>query len=403
MTDRKESGFIMNLRNLQDKSKEIEWLLDEADDQGYLTLDQIVEAFPEAEEDMADLEDLFAHLYDQDIEIYDNEAAAQEKKDMDGPDFDQNVEEEPTSDLSNISVDNTISLYFKEMGREPLLTREEEVMLAKRMERGKEAKRKLDENGHGPEERAELEHLINEGEAAREHLIKANTRLVVSIAKRYRGQGLSYLDLIQAGNLGLIRAADKFDYTMGNKFGTYATWWIRQSIARTLKQQGRNIRIPVHTTDRIRKLHKAAGRLEQDLGRHPTPEEIAMEVDLEPDQVRWLLDVSRRPLSLETPIDEEGDSEFGDFIEDKKAPSPAQNAEMHMLHEELEEALSTLSPREVRVLNMRFGLGGQDTYTLKEVGEKFGVTRERIRQIEGKALKKLRHPRHRRKLQAYLS
>lgn len=382
--------------------EDIEWLLDEADEQGYLTLGQIIEAFPEAEEDLSELEDLFAYLQEQEIEVVESEDEIVEV-DLEEGDLGEESQEVGPSDLSNISIDNAVSLYFREMGREPLLTREQEVELAKTMERGEEAKRKLDQNGHSSEEQEHLEQLVTEGKEAREHLIKANTRLVVSIAKRYRGQGLSFLDLIQAGNVGLIKAADKFDHTRGTKFGTYATWWIRQSVARTLKQQGRNIRIPVHTNDRIRELYKVAARLEQDLGHRPTPEEIAEEVDLEPERVRWLLGVSQRPLSLEKPVDEDGESEFGDFLEDEDVPSPAQRAEMHLLHEDLQDALSTLTPREVRVLRMRFGLGGADTYTLREVGEKLGVTRERIRQIEGKALKKLRHPRYRRRLRAYLS
>ena len=382
--------------------EDLEWLLDEAEEQGYLTIEQIIEAFPEAEEDLSELEDLFAYLQEQEIEVVESEDEMVEV-DLGEDDLGGDSPETDAADLSNISIDNAVSLYFREMGREPLLTREQEVELAKKMERGQEAKRKLDQDGHSLEERERLERLITEGKEAREHLIKANTRLVVSIAKRYRGQGLSFLDLIQAGNVGLIKAADKFDHTRGTKFGTYATWWIRQSVARTLKQQGRNIRIPVHTNDRIRELYKVAARLEQDLGHRPTPEEIADEVDLEPERVRWLLGVSQRPLSLEKPVDEEGESEFGDFLEDEDVPSPAQRAEMHLLHEDLQDALSTLTPREVRVLRMRFGLGGADTYTLREVGEKLGVTRERIRQIEGKALKKLRHPRYRRRLRAYLS
>jgi len=387
---------------IEQQFEDIGWLLDEAEEEGYLTLDQIMEAFPEAEEDLAELEDFFTYLHEQDIQVVENRSEALE------PDSEEDVVQESRddpgpSDLSEISIDNAVSLYFKEMGREPLLTREEEVQLAKRMERGQEAQKALEKNGHEPERRAEFERLITDGKEARSHLIRANTRLVVSIAKRYRGRGLSFLDLIQAGNIGLIKAADKFDYERGTKFGTYATWWIRQSVARTLKQQGRNIRIPVHTNDRIRKLYQVASRLEQDLGRRPTPEEIAEEVDLEPERVRWLMGVSQRPLSLEKPIDEDGESEFGDFLEDEDTPSPAQRTEMHLLHEDLQDALSTLTPREVRVLRMRFGLGGADTYTLREVGEKLGVTRERIRQIEGKALKKLRHPRYRRKLRPYLS
>lgn len=387
---------------LEEQLEDVEGLLDKADEQGYLTIGQIMEAFPEAEDDLSELETLFHYLQEQDVDVVENEEEMVEA-DLETGSLSDDSEDDDRSDLSDISIDNAVSLYFREMGREPLLTREEEVELAKRMELGKEAKRGLEDDGYSPEERERLEGLIVEGKEARERLIKANTRLVVSIAKRYRGQGLSFLDLIQAGNVGLIKAADKFDHTRGTKFGTYATWWIRQSVARTLKQQGRNIRIPVHTNDRIRKLYQVAARLEQDLGHRPTPEEIAEEVDLEPERVRWLLGVSQRPLSLEKPVDEDGESEFGDFLEDEDVPSPAQRAEMHLLHDDLQDALSTLTPREVQVLRMRFGLGGANTYTLREVGEKLGVTRERIRQIEGKALKKLRHPRYRRRLRPYLS
>ncbi len=393
---------MMERYEIEEQFEDIGWLLDEAEENGYVTLDQIMEAFPEAEDDLSDLEDFFTYLHEQDVQVIGSESEVIET-DIEEQVVDKNADDVEPSDLSAISIDNAVSLYFKEMGREPLLTRDEEVMLAKRMELGRKAKKKLDQNGHSSEERQDLEGLVADGKEARSHLIRANTRLVVSIAKRYRGQGLSFLDLIQAGNIGLIKAADKFDYERGTKFGTYATWWIRQSVARTLKQQGRNIRIPVHTNDRIRKLYQVAARLEQDLGHRPTPEEIAEEVDLEPERVRWLLGVSQRPLSLEKPIDEDGESEFGDFLEDEDTPSPAQRTEMHLLHEDLQDALSTLTPREVRVLRMRFGLGGADTYTLREVGEKLGVTRERIRQIEGKALKKLRHPRYRRKLRPYLS
>jgi RNA polymerase primary sigma factor len=392
----------MKRTGIEEQLEGVEWLLDEADEHRYLTVEQIVEAFPQAEDDLVELEDLFTHLQDQGVQIVESEEEIVEgniEQEMWSDDSDRG--ESP--DLSDISVDNTVSLYFTEMGREPLLRREEELTLAGKMKQGKEAKKELDQNGHSCEQRQWLEHLIAEGEEARGHLIKANTRLVVSIAKRYRGQGLSFLDLIQAGNVGLIKAADKYDHTRGTKFGTYATWWIRQSVARTLKQQGCSVRIPVHTNDLIRRLQKRAAGLEQELGRCPTPEEIAYEVDLEPERVRWLLGVSQRPLSLEKPVDEEGESELGEFLEDENAPSPAQSTEMHLLRENLQDALSTLRPREVRVLRMRFGLDGEDTHTLKEIGEKLGVTRERIRQIECMALKKLRHPRHRRKLRPYLS
>ena len=390
----------------REQSNRIQWLLEEADEQGYLTLDQILEAFPETEDDLAQLEDLFATLYDRGIEVYDSEEEAREKrakmeKEL-GGDGDGDCSGAP--DLSSIPVDDSVGLYLSEMSRVPLLTYKEEVELAKRLERGREARRELAHNGHDLQERARLKRLVERGEEARRHLIKANTRLVVSIAKRYQRLGLPFLDLIQAGNLGLIKATDRFAYRRGYKFGTYATWWIRQAVTRALSQQARTIRIPVHMTDRIRKIIKTARRMEQVLGRQPTSEEIAEEVVLKPNEVRWMLQVSQRPISLERPVgEEEGASEFGNFIEDKSAPSPAQSAEQHLLREDLEKMLITLPPREVRILCLRFGLQGKRSHTLKEVGEKLGVTRERVRQIERRALRRLRHPRHRRRLRNYLS
>jgi RNA polymerase primary sigma factor len=376
--------------------------MEQAAEQGYLVFDQITAAFPEVEDDLSDLEGFFSDLHEAGISVYDDEEEAEAALVDEEDEFDRGNGAEDTSVLSDISPNDTISLYFREMGREPLLAREEEVALAKRMERGEEAGKELARNGHGREEQEELERLVQDGKAAREHLIKANTRLVVSIAKRYRGQGLSFLDLIQAGNEGLIKAADKFEYERGFKFGTYATWWIRQSVARTLKNRGRTIRIPVHTTDRIRKLYQTVQRLEQDSGCRPTPEEIAEAMNMKPEKVRWLLQVSQRSYSLDKPMNEDGDSEFGDLIGDDSVPMPSQSAEQHILREELEEALSTLPPREVRVLRLRFGLGGQEPHTLQEIGDKLNLTRERIRQIEGMGLRKLRHPRHRRKLESYL-
>ncbi|MBI5931498.1 MAG: RNA polymerase sigma factor RpoD [Chloroflexi bacterium] len=306
-------------------------------------------------------------------------------------------------DLTEVSSDDTVGLYLKEMARVPLLTTEEEISLAQRLEKGKEAGEKLARlNGHCPEEeRLKLVEMVDDGRDARDHLIKANTRLVVSIAKRYMGRGVPFLDLIQEGNLGLMKAVEKFDYKRGYRFSTYATWWIRQTITRAIADQGRTIRVPVHMSDRIRHLYKTARELEQKHGRKPTPEEIAQEMDLEPRKVQWMLKVSWRPLSLERPVGEDEESELGNFIEDYTMPTPLQSAYQNLLREKLDEVLSTLTPREARILRLRFGLQNGRSYTLEEVGQKFGLTRERIRQIEGKALRRLRHPRRSRQLRDF--
>jgi len=305
--------------------------------------------------------------------------------------------------LKNVSIENTVGLYLREVGRVPLLTRTEEVELARQLEQGREAQHQLANNGRSSQKRARLQCSVQEGQEARRQLIRANTRLVVSIAKKYQGLGMPLTDLIQSGNVGLIRATDRFDYRRGYKFGTYATWWIRQAIIRTLSQQGRTIRLPVYMSDRVRKLAKTAQGLEQGLGRRPTPEEIAQETSFNPEEVRWMLRISQRPVSLEKPVGgEEGASELGHFIEDEKAPLPTEDVERHLLREDLERIISSLKPREARILRLRFGLGNAEYHTLKEIGEKLGVTKERVRQIERRALGKLRHPRHSRDLQNYL-
>jgi RNA polymerase primary sigma factor len=387
---------------LQERSDRIAWLLDEARERGYLTLGAILEAFPEIEDDLDQLDDLVALLYDQGVEIRDPQEDSEESSDQVEGEAAGEAERVDAPDLSRIPADDTVSLYFREMSHVPLLTVEEEMNLTRRIERGREARRELARNGHAAQERSRLQRLIEQGEEARAHLIKANTRLVVSVAKKYRGHGLPFLDLIQAGNVGLIRAADKFDYRLGNKFCTYATWWIRQAITRSLSQQGRTIRIPVHMNARIRRVYGIAQRLEQDLGRRPTPEEIAEEMGMAPATVRWLLRVSWRPLSLERPVGREGDSELGIFIEDERAPSPVETAERSGLREQVEKLLATLPPREARVLRLRFGMRDGRAHTLEEVGHKLGVTRERARQIACKALRKLRHPRRSRALRTFL-
>ena len=373
-------------------------LLERADSQGFLTTDDILDVLPDADENAPLLEDVFAYLHAMGVEIF-----GERTGEPDVEKLDEVTEEEDTFDLSGVASDDTVGLYLKEMARVPLLSTEEEVELAKRLEAGNIARGELAMLGDEVDEarRRELEAIIEDGKEARDHLIKANTRLVVSIAKKYMGRGVHFLDLIQEGNLGLMKAVEKFDYTRGYRFSTYATWWIRQTITRAIADQGRTIRVPVHMSDRIRKLYKTARELEQENGRKPTPEEIAARMDLEPRKVQWMLRVSWRPMSLEHPVGEEEDSELGSFIEDETTPTPTQSAYQNLLREKVEEVLGTLTAREARILRLRFGLQNGRSYTLEEVGHKFGLTRERIRQIEGKALRRLRHPRRSRQLKDF--
>ena len=306
--------------------------------------------------------------------------------------------------LELIGSDDTVGLYLKEMAHIPLLSQKEEIDLAKRIELACEARQQLSQTERSlkPGQRRELENQIRDGYLAREHLIKANTRLVVSIAKKYLGNGVPFLDLIQEGNLGLMRAVEKFEYKRGFRFSTYATWWIRQTITRAIADQGRTIRVPVYMTDRIRKMYRTLYKMEQELGYPPSEEELAVEMEIDPKKIKWMLQVSWAPVSLESPIGDDEESEFGMFVEDKGSPSPAQTVYQEMLRERINEVLSTLSPREARIIRLRFGLDCDKPYTLEEVGRKFGLTRERIRQIEGKALRRLRNPRQARLLREYL-
>ena len=327
--------------------------------------------------------------------------------DFDEDDLDDDYsldEDDPNEnyDMLAMSSSDTVGLYLKEMARVPLLNTEEEVQLAKRLEVADNCVRKLRKDP-AHKKAAEWQTKIADGEDAREHLIKANTRLVVSIAKKYMSRGVPFLDLIQEGNLGLMKAVEKFDYRRGFRFSTYATWWIRQTITRAIADQGRTIRVPVHMSDRIRRLYRVARQLEQEYGRKPTADEIAKEMQCEPRKVQWMLRVSWQPLSLEHPVGEDEDSELGNFIENDSEPTPAQHTHDNLLREKIEQVLATLTPREARILRLRFGLQNGRCYTLEEVGQKFGLTRERIRQIEGRALRRLRHPRRARQLQDYMS
>ncbi len=305
-------------------------------------------------------------------------------------------------DLVGLTSSDTVGLYLKEMARVPLLSTDEEIALAVRLETGLECQRRLERDPHSPHA-LEWKLQLEDGLNAREHLIKANTRLVVSIAKKYMCRGVPFLDLIQEGNLGLMKAVEKFDYRRGFRFSTYATWWIRQTITRAIADQGRTIRVPVHMSDRIRRLYRVARQLEQEYGRKPTADEIAVEMDIEPRKVQWMLRVSWQPLSLEHPVGDDEDSELGNFIENDTTLTPTQVAYNNLLREKIEQVLATLTPREARILRLRFGLQNGRCYTLEEVGQKFGLTRERIRQIEGRALRRLRHPRRARQLRDYLS
>lgn len=345
---------------------------------GTLTYGELIEALQTQELTPDEIDSLYDTFSQKGIEIVDDSNTNDDGADDDMIDLDDK-EEEVEIDLSvpeGISIDDPVRMYLKEIGRVPLLTAEEEVALAKRMQEG--------------------------DEIAQKRLAEANLRLVVSIAKRYVGRGMLFLDLIQEGNLGLIKAVEKFDYTKGYKFSTYATWWIRQAITRAIADQARTIRIPVHMVETINKLIRVSRQLLQQLGRDPSPEEIAKEMDIPVDRVREIMKIAQEPVSLETPIGEEEDSHLGDFIEDQDAPAPADAASFMLLKEQLEEVLDTLTPREEKVLRLRFGLDDGRARTLEEVGQNFGVTRERIRQIEAKALRKLRHPSRSRKLKDFL-
>ena len=313
---------------------------------------------------------------------------------LDDEDLDEDYE------FIGMTSSDTVGLYLKEMARVPLLSTDEEIALAIRLETGLQCQCQLEKEPHSPQA-LEWKLQLEDGLTAREHLIKANTRLVVSIAKKYMCRGVPFLDLIQEGNLGLMKAVEKFDYRRGFRFSTYATWWIRQTITRAIADQGRTIRVPVHMSDRIRRLYRVARQLEQEYGRKPTADEIAEEMDIEPRKVQWMLRVSWQPLSLEHPVGDDEDSELGNFIENDMV-TPQQVAYDNLLREKIEQVLATLTPREARILRLRFGLQNGRCYTLEEVGQKFGLTRERIRQIEGRALRRLRHPRRARQVRDYL-
>jgi len=372
----------------------------------YVTFDDILHFFPEAEKDIEQLEEAFSALLSAGVAFVEdaptseppgNELVAVEEIEA-GPGPDLALDDY----LANIDTFDSIGLYLKEASRVPLLTATEEVELAQRIEHGRTACEELARGKVVPRRRIELRKYIEDGWSAREHLITANSRLVISVAKKYMGRGVPFLDLIKEGNIGLMRSTKKFDYHRGNKFSTYATWWIRQAVTRAIADQGRTIRVPVHMGDHINKLFRIQYLLTQRLGREPTVEEMAEALEVPPQKVENLIRVARRPLSLETPTSDEEDSVLGDFIEDDEITPPDETATYNLLRENLREVLNGLPPREVRILQLRYGLFDGQAYTLEEVGRKVGVTRERVRQIESQALNRLRHPSIRRKLHDYL-
>lgn len=411
-------AVLDNVTNISQREEIQKQLVAKANKQGFVTYSDILELLPDVEGDVALLDDLMDSLLEAGIEVVPATTKAadedsKEQKPHGDPLIAETDEEDQaerdallmvlkkdlTSDAgyqAALDTDDVVGLYLKEAGRVPLLTAEEEVMLAKRMEAAVFANARLEDAAamRADEltwsEEQELRGIVFDGEKAQEHLIRANARLVISVAKKYIGRGVPFLDLIQEGNIGLIRATNKFEYQRGHKFSTYATWWIRQAVSRAVADQGRTIRVPVHMGDQLNRMRRVQLQLLQELGREPKIDELAQGMETTPDKVENLLEISRRPVSLETPIDDEGDSTFGDFVEDINSPAPSDEVATHLLHVQLQQALDKLPPREAQILRLRYGLADGRVYTLEEVGQTIGVTRERVRQLEAQALNRLR-------------
>jgi RNA polymerase primary sigma factor len=403
-------------------------ILEKAQRQGSISYDEILAALPDAERNLGLLDDVMDDLLEAGIEVVtekqdqpvepDIEIEAESIDPLDSIPLSRDDDDEDDEDwlLENpdivedlgyqqaLDTDDVVGLYLKEAGRVPLLSAEQEVDLAKRMEAGLFAQEKLERIGDTLplDDIYTLREIIADGEAAQEHLVRANARLVISVAKKYIGRGVPFLDLIQEGNIGLIRATNKFEYRRGHKFSTYATWWIRQAVSRAVADQGRTIRVPVHMGDQLNRMRRIQLQMTQELGREPSIDELAIGMETTPDKIEDLMEISRRPVSLETPIDEEGDSTFGDFVEDINSPAPAEEVATHLLQEQLTEALNRLPAREAQILRLRYGLEDGRVYTLEEVGQTIGVTRERVRQLEAQALNRLRQSSAHVKLRDYL-
>jgi len=399
-----DERLLAAISDENDKYTFLARLIELGRERGYVTLDDILSFFPRVEKDMDQLEEAFAALLNAGIPYVEEEISQEPKDDElvveEKGDFEEIQIEEDI--LANIDVDDSIGLYIKEASRVPLLTVEEELDLAQRIEIGRIAREEIILGNVTANRREELQRLIEDGWQARSHLIVANSRLVISVAKKYMGRGVPFLDLIQEGNIGLMRAAKKFDYHRGFKFSTYATWWIRQAVTRALSDQSRTIRVPVHMGDQISRMLRVQHQLKQELSRDPTVEEMAVSLDVSPKKVENMIQVARRPVSLQMPIGDEEDDVLGDFIEDQETPAPDETASQNLLREQLDGILEMLPPREARILQLRYGLIDGQVLTLNEVGRKMGVTRERVRQIEAQALNRLRRYGIQRQLRAYI-
>ncbi len=386
----------------EEEQASIQQLFQLGGEQGFITLDNIASQFPESEASLPVIERVYDMLLNMGIEILEDDDGSDKKpaeplKEAESKKESENVLAE-VSAIDAIDSGDSVGLYLSQVGRVPLLTRDEEVELAKRIERGRRVRNNMARGPVSPKQRAKFQRLIQDGMAAREHLIMANSRLVISVAKKYVGRGVPLLDMIQEGHVGLMRAVKKFDYRRGHKFSTYATWWIRQAVTRLVADHGRTIRIPVHMGDRINRMLRSRHKLTQELGREPGREELAECLEVSPQDVDYMLRVAQRPLSLEKPTEQEGDAVIGDFIEDQDAPAPEEVTLQEILEERVQDLLETLPHREALVLRLRYGLEAGEVHTLKEIGEKMGITRERVRQIEAQALRRLRNPGLRREL-----
>jgi RNA polymerase primary sigma factor len=406
----REGGGTGTVTEVSTTQAEVDRIIRAAKADGSVTAADLAEKLSVLDLTPDDTDAVYQRLMDLGVDVAEDEAIIEEeevkveKPEAADPDEDRVRARKEVEMALKAPTNDPVRMYLKEIGRVALLTAQEEVWLAKRIEAGVFATEKLEKerNKLSADKLMEVEWLERDGAMAKRHLVEANLRLVVSIAKRYVGRGMAFLDLIQEGNLGLIRAVEKFDYTKGYKFSTYATWWIRQAITRAIADQARTIRIPVHMVETINKLVRIQRQLLQDFGREPTADEIGLQMELTPEKVREIQKISQEPVSLETPIGEEEDSHLGDFIPDDEAVVPLERASFKLLQEQLESVLHTLTDREKEVIRLRFGLVDGQPRTLEEVGKKFGVTRERIRQIESKTLSKLRHPSRSQKLRDYL-